>query len=107
MKRLQGQNSVYNVYDWENERKQQVKRVKNICYHPPSLLKKKRRSRRGPGFESVKNEPNRQLFDLYQQSLRMSMDPLSDDLLMQAENTYDSDAKRLMSDGPGQLPSAG
>ena len=74
LKRLQEQSSVYNVYDWEHQRKQQVKMVKNICYHPPSLLKKSRKksTRRGSGFESAKNEPNRQLFELYQTSLRAS-----------------------------------
>ena len=73
LKRLQEQNSHYNVYDWEHERKQTVRMVKNICYYPPSLLKKKgvkKSTRRTAGYESAKNEPNRQLFELYQKSLR-------------------------------------
>ena len=74
LKRLQQQNSVYNVYDWEHERKRQVKLVKNICYHPPSLIKKesRRKKRKGSALGSSKNEPNRQLFELYQTSLRAS-----------------------------------
>ena len=33
LQRLQEANSAYNVYDWDNERKEAVKRVKNICYY--------------------------------------------------------------------------
>lgn len=53
-----------------------MKIVKSICYHNPSKLIGSRRksTRRGTGFESAKNEPNRQLFELYQSSLRASMD---------------------------------
>ena len=79
LKRLQEQSSVYNVYDWEHDRKKQIKIVKSICYHNPggNLIGKNRRksTRRGTGFESAKNEPNRQLFELYQTSLRGSIDP--------------------------------
>ena len=51
--------------------------MKSICYHNPSKLIGARRksTRRGTGFESAKNEPNRQLFELYQSSLRASVDP--------------------------------
>ena len=54
--------------------------MKSICYHEPSnLIGKNRRksNRRGAGFESAKNEPNRQLFELYQTSLRASVDPVT------------------------------
>ena len=56
LKRLQDSNSFYNVDDWEFQRKENVKRIKNICYHPPSLLKhkkgKRRKSRkRGPRID--------------------------------------------------------
>ena len=54
--------------------------VKNICYHGVDKLigkKTKKSIRRGAGFESVKNEPNRQLFELYQTSLVASGDPTS------------------------------
>ena len=76
LKRLQERNSVYNVYDWEHDARKQVKLVKNICYHPPSLLgsesrKKKRKGRESDGL-IASNEPNRQLYDLYQTSLRAS-----------------------------------
>lgn len=43
LNRLQDQGSHYNVYDWELDRKQSIKRVKAICYYPPSLLKKGKR----------------------------------------------------------------
>ena len=67
---------MYNVYDWLHQRRDQVKLVKNICYHPPSLLKKSRgrSTKRGSAFVSAKNEPNRQIFELYQNSLRASQD---------------------------------
>ena len=72
LKRLQQQNSVYNVYDWEHQAKKQVRYVKSICYHPPSLLKtsrgRKKSTRRGSSaFDSVakQNAPNRQLYELY------------------------------------------
>ena len=61
LKRLQEQSSVYNVYDWEHERKRQVKLVKNICYHPPSLLKNqsRKKKRKHSAVDTSKNEPNR------------------------------------------------
>ena len=43
LSRLQDQGSHYNVYDWELDRKESIKRVKAICYYPPSLLKKSKR----------------------------------------------------------------
>ena len=69
LKRLQDQNSHYNVYEWEVKRKKQVKSIKQICYYPPSLLKISRRSlgarskKRGGTGDAC--EPNKQLFDLY------------------------------------------
>lgn len=76
LKRLQEAPATYNVFNWESSRKDQVKQIKNICYYPPSLLKKKgRRKSRKP---NVGLEPNKQLFDLYQQSLRMS-NPTADE----------------------------
>lgn len=100
MKRLQEANSTYNVYDWDTERKEMVKRVKNICYHPPSLLKKKtyrksaRSTRRGATRASI-NEPNKQLFDLYQQSLRQSAAVEgSDDV---AEIDHEANPRNIMS----------
>lgn len=73
LKRLQEQNSVYNAYEWEYERRRQRQLVKNICYHPPSLLRNESRKKRRKGIReilSAKNEPNRQLYELYQSSLR-------------------------------------
>ncbi len=72
---MQQQNSHYNVFDWELERKATVKRVKNICLYPPTLTKKKstRRGRKHSrkvadaetGYNSAFNEPNKQLFEIY------------------------------------------
>jgi hypothetical protein len=62
LKRLQQAPATYNIFDWESQRKDQIKQIKNICYYPPSLLKKKRRKSRKRD-SSV--EPNKQLFDLY------------------------------------------
>lgn len=63
LRRLQGRGSIYNVYDWEHERRKQVKLVKNICYHPPSLLgnqsSKKRRKGRDSDTILANNDPNR------------------------------------------------
>ena len=97
LQRLQAANSTYNVYEWDNQRKENVKRVKNICYYKPSLLKKTHRKgsrirRRGPATDSV-NEPNKQLFDLYQQSLRQS-GAYEDD---EVGNNDDVNARRVMS----------
>ena len=67
--RLQEQTSHYNVYDWELDRKEAVKRVKAICYYPPSMTKEKkkktRRSHKTAGRLFSGEEPNRKLFDLY------------------------------------------
>lgn len=44
-----------------------MKLVKNICYHPPSLLKNqsRKKKRKYSAMDPTKNEPNRQLFELY------------------------------------------
>ena len=79
LNRLQDQGSYYNVYDWELDRKQAVKRVKAICYHPPSMINKKKsvRSTRNRGsrtnYQSENiEEPNRRMYELYQDSIRKS-----------------------------------
>jgi len=80
LNRLQDQNSHYNVYDWELDRKQSIKRVKAICYYPPTMIRKKGRSRGGKRsktarmFTSEPEEPNRKIFDAYQESMRKSSD---------------------------------
>ena len=40
LKRLQQRQSTYNVMSWENERKQQVKLIKQICHYKPTMLKR-------------------------------------------------------------------
>ena len=74
LKRLQDANSTYNVYDWDTDRKENVQRMKNICYFKPSILrhKSRRRAHSTKRGATSRNEPNKQLYDLYQQSMRMS-----------------------------------
>lgn len=79
LSRLQDQSSHYNVYDWELDRKESVKRVKAICYYPPTMMKKKGRKGKYARAKSTRidinePEPNRKLFDLYQESIRKSND---------------------------------
>jgi hypothetical protein len=63
LKRLQEKTSCYNVYDWEVDRKKQVKMLKKICYYPPSLVKKSRmRSKR---LASGKIDPNFEVYQYY------------------------------------------
>jgi len=60
LKRLQEKTSHYNVFEWELDRKKQVKMLKKICYYPPSLVKKSRlRSKR-------RIDPNFEVFQYYQ-----------------------------------------
>jgi hypothetical protein len=67
LKRLQEKQSNYNVFEWELDRKKQVKMLKKICYYPPSLTKKSRlRSKRHHG----KIDPNFEVFQYYQQNLK-------------------------------------
>jgi len=72
LKRLQEAGSTYNVFDWDNNRREQVKQIKNICYYAPSLLKKKTKRHKSRKRNSTRvlgggeNAPNKQLFDLYQ-----------------------------------------
>jgi hypothetical protein len=68
LKRLQEKQSCYNVYDWELDRKKQVKMLKKICYYPPSLTKKSRlRSKRQP---HGKIDPNYEVYQFYQQNMK-------------------------------------
>ena len=69
LKRLQDQRSAYDVSAWESERKIEIERIKNICQYKPSLIREQRvRVRRKHTNSNA--EPNRQLFDLYQKSIR-------------------------------------
>ena len=80
LKRLQEAPATYNVFNWESARRQQVKTIKNICYYPPSLLKKSRlKSRR-----KLEKEPNKQLYEIYQQSLGQT-EPIVDEMNLNAE----------------------
>ena len=77
LKRLQNRQSNYNVWSWEHERKQQVKRIKQICMYPPSISKRKRYQKRTRGMVLLDMEkryasagPNKQMYDMYNVSMR-------------------------------------
>jgi len=72
LKRLQEKQSCYNVYDWEVDRKKQVKMLKKICYYPPSLVKKSRMRSKRHGTVNGKIDPNYEVFQYYQQNLKPS-----------------------------------
>lgn len=64
LKRLQEKQSCYNVFDWETDRKKQIKMLKKICYYPPSLIKKHRlRSKRVRGSNGI--DPNYEVYQYY------------------------------------------
>jgi oligoendopeptidase F len=42
LKRLQQRQSHYNVLSWEQERKNQVKMVKQLCHYKPSITRRKK-----------------------------------------------------------------
>ncbi len=52
---------------WKQERKQQVKIIKNICYYPPSLLHKSkvRSKRRNMTIE----DPNQTIYQIFNSSV--------------------------------------
>lgn len=81
LKRLQNRQSNYNVWSWENERKQQIKRIKQICLYPPSISKRKRYHKKTKGFDLLDMEkryasagPNKQMYDMYNLSMRNTVE---------------------------------
>lgn len=81
LKRLQNRQSTYNVWSWENERKQQIKRVKQICMYPPAFSKRKRYAKRSKGLVLLDMEkryasagPNKQMYDMYNISMRNTVE---------------------------------
>lgn len=81
LKRLQNRQSNYNVWSWENERKQQIKRIKQICLYPPSISKRKRYQKKSKGFALMDMEkryasagPNKQMYDMYNISMRNTVE---------------------------------
>ena len=69
LKRLQEKQSCYNVFDWEMDRKKQVKMLKKICYYPPSLSTQKPKRR---GKKRNNMDPNYEVFQYYQNNLKQS-----------------------------------
>jgi hypothetical protein len=66
------------VWNWEIERKEQIKRVKSICHYPPTFSTKRRfynsRKKRGGGIDMVARYasagPNKQMYEMYNMSMR-------------------------------------
>jgi hypothetical protein len=78
LKRLQERTSHYNVFEWELDRKKQVKMLKKICYYPPSMVKKHRhKSKRRKELD-----PNTEVYQFYQQNLKGGMNQSSEELMM-------------------------
>eukprot|EP00347_Sterkiella_histriomuscorum_P004050 403361935 len=99
LKRLQDQKSNYNAHLWKQDRKQKVKMIKQICYYPPTLLKKssKLRNKRrnimsGGGLYSDHN-PNETIYQMYQQQINGPMNDQFQDKNLIENNTeiYDED----------------
>jgi hypothetical protein len=61
LKRLQEKQSVYNVFEWEIERKKQVKMLKKICYYPPPMVKSRRRGKKRNQFGGAV-DPNMEVY---------------------------------------------
>lgn len=82
LKRLQEKQSCYNVFDWETDRKKQVKLLKKICYYPPSLVKKSRmrskKHRLGGGGNGI--DPNYEVYQFYQQNLKSQQNPSTENM---------------------------
>lgn len=81
LKRLQNRQSNYNVWSWENERKQQIKRIKQLCLFPPSISKRKRYRKKSKGVVLLDMEkryasagPNKQMYDMYNISMRNTVE---------------------------------
>lgn len=71
LRRLQEKTSCYNVFEWELDRKKQVKMLKKICYYPPSLVKKTRLRSKRHGKREL--DPNYEVYQYYQNNLKPSM----------------------------------
>lgn len=61
LRRLQEKTSHYNVFDWELDRKKQIKMLKKICYYPPTMIKKRHKSKRRKELD-----PNSEVYQFYQ-----------------------------------------
>jgi hypothetical protein len=75
LKRLQSRQSTYNVWNWELERKEQVKRVKQICMYPPNFSTKRGRfQKKKRGIDMVVRYssagPNKQMYEMYNMSVK-------------------------------------
>ncbi len=109
LRRLQEKTSCYNVYDWEQDRKKQIKMLKKICYYPPSLIKKQRlKSKR-------RIDPNYEVFQFYQQNMKQGSEDENEEprqyidqpqpgeireVAEDEDNGEDIDQRRLVIDDP-------
>jgi hypothetical protein len=70
------------VWNWEHERKKQVKLIKNICLYPPTISKTRRGFKKRIGGSSKAKldmerryataGPNKQMYDMYNMSMHDS-----------------------------------
>lgn len=94
LKRLQSRQSNYNVMDWENDRKNQIRLIKQICHYKPSISKRKKAFKRK--YEKLDMEkryasagPNKQMYEMYNMSLRQSGMPTALSIM---ERQFDTNA---------------
>jgi hypothetical protein len=55
------------VFEWELDRKKQVKMLKKICYYPPSMIKRRHKSKKRRAVGDM--DPNTEVYQFYQQNL--------------------------------------
>ena len=77
LRRLQEKTSHYNVFDWELDRKKQIKMLKKICYYPPTMIKKRHKSKRRKELD-----PNSEVYQFYQSNLKGGLNSSSEQLMM-------------------------
>ncbi|CDW82974.1 UNKNOWN [Stylonychia lemnae] len=77
LRRLQDQKSYYNTQEWKQDRKKKIKIIKQICYYPPTMIKKIRhRSKRRNIYTE---DPNQTIYNMYQDQMNNSGNPLGDE----------------------------
>ena len=80
--------------DWENDRKNQIRLIKQICHYKPSISKRKKAFKRK--YEKLDMEkryasagPNKQMYEMYNMSLRQSGMPTALSIM---ERQFDTNA---------------
>lgn len=72
LKKLQAQKSNYNVFNWEQERRETERLAKSIQYHKSQqrAAKTSKANRRSIQTSQGGADTNREMYDLYQKSVR-------------------------------------